>query len=269
MVNYARIQHHIDRGKGIASQKLGPPFQAYRVISASAGDFPGGWSQVSANFPLFTRRFSGADTKSASGLKGTTLWYDLVGNMEPFLLGDVFLLNDPPYVPGVSYGAGATSIPGTIELTGYCLAYHPPVAKAIGAHLDRKVTIFRPAVEPAAQPDGSQYWESTHDNDQPLKLVAGQFGFGAAGSGGASLVPAGIASAHKRGDALFGPGVPGMTKTAHWFFYIPPLPGYLPREGDAIVDQNGARYVVISPYEQLTGCTGFQLLCDRKIAQPG
>lgn len=269
MVNYARIQHHIDRGKGIASQKLGPPFQAFRCVGSSAGSFPGGWSLVNARFPLFTRRFNAADTKMPTGLKGTTMWFDLVANMEPFLLGDVFVLNDPAYVPGVSYGAGATSIPGTQEITAYCLAYHPPVAKAIGAHLDRLVTIFRPSVDPVALPDGSQYWESTNDNDLPLKLAAGTFGFGAAGSGGASFVPAGIASVHKRGDALFAPGVPGMIKPAHWFFYLPPLPGYLPREGDAIIDQNGARYVVVSPYEQLTGLTGYQLLCDRKIAQPG
>lgn len=268
MVDYARIQHHIDRGKGIASKKLGPPFTAYRVQPNSAGDFPAGWSQITVNFPLFTRRFVG-ETKVPSGLRNVTQWYDLVGNMEPYLLGDVFLQIDPPYQPGVSYGAGATSIPGTQEFIAYCLAWHPPVNKAIGGHLDRCVTVWRPAVDPAALQDGSDYWKSTHDNDRPLVLQAGQYAFQNPGSVGASLVPAGIASAHKRGDALMPPGVPGMPKSAHWFFYLPPLPGYMPREGDAIVDQNGARYVVASPYEQLTGLVGFQLLCDRKIAQPG
>ena len=42
----------------------------------------------------------------------------------------------------------------------------------------------------------------------------------------------------------------------------------LPREGDALIDQNGTRYVVVSPYEQLAGVVGYQLLCDRKVAQP-
>ncbi len=189
--------------------------------------------------------------------------------MEPFVVGDVFLLIDPDYVPGVSYGAGATSIPGTIEITAMCLAYHPPVAKAIGGGCDRLVRIYRPSTAPATQGDGSGAWKPTLDNDLPLKLLAGGYSFGAAGSGAASLVPAGVSSAHRRGDAIFGPGVPGMPKPASWFLYVPPLPGYLPREGDAIVDQNGVRYVVLSPYEQLTGCTGFQLLCDRKIAQAG
>ena len=267
MVNYARVQEHIDRGKGIAARKLGPPYNAFRIIGSSAGDFPGGWSKVASNFPLFYRKLVG-ESKILTGLKNTTQWIDIVADMDPFVLGDIFLLNDPAYVPGVSYGAGATSIPGTIELNGMCLAWHPPVNKAIGGTINRLVSIYRPAVAPATQNDGSTYWESTHDNDQPLVLAGGSFAFGSAGAGGASLVPAGIGSAHRRGEAIFGPGVPGMLKPTHWFFYVPPLPGYLPREGDAIIDQNGARYVVVSPYEQLAGVVGYQLLCDRKVAQP-
>jgi hypothetical protein len=171
-------------------------------------------------------------------------------------------------VSGVSYGAGATSIAGTQELNGICLAWHPPVDKAIGARLDRLVQIFRPSTQPVTQTDTSAFFETTLDNDQPLVLAGGSFAFGAAGAGTASLVPAGIGSGIRRGEAIFGPGVPGMVKGTHWFFYLPPLPGYLPREGDAIVDENGARYLVISPYEQFTGVVGFQLLCDRKIAGP-
>lgn len=267
MVNYARIQEHIDRGKGIAAKRLGPPYNAYRVISSSSGSFPGGWSRVATNYPLFSRKFVG-EGKILTGLKNTSQWIDIVADMDPFVLGDIFVLADPSYVPGVSYGPGATSIPGTIELNGIALAWHPPVNNAIGARLDRLVTIWRPAMAPAAQGDGSDYWKSTHDNDQGLVLGGGQFAFGTAGAGVASLVPAGIGSAHRRGEAIFGPGVPGMMKGTHWFFYLPPLPGYLPREGDAIIDQNGSRYVVVSPYEQLAGVVGFQLLCDRKVAGP-
>ena len=268
MVSYAQVQRHIDRGRGIASKKLGPPYNCFRIESGSTGDFPEGWTQTQTNFPIFQRKFT-SEGKILSGLKNTTQWHDLIADMDPFLLGDVFVLNDPPFVPGVSYGAGATSIPGTIEINAICLAWHPPVNKSIGARLDRLVQIFRPATQPVAQTDTSNYFESTHDNDLPLVLGGGKFAFGTAGAGNASLVPAGIGSAHRRGEAIFGPGVPGMTKGTHWFFYIPPLPGYMPREGDAIIDQNGARYVIVSAYEQLTGVVGFQLLCDRKVAEAG
>ena len=58
-----------------------------------------------------------------------------------------------------------------------------------------------------------------------------------------------------------------MQKEMHWFFYLPPLPGYLPREGDAIIDMDGARYLVENPYEQLSGAVGNQMIVDRQIAQ--
>src|SRR5271166_1374091 len=101
MVSSAQIQHHIDRGRGIAARKLGQPFLGYRITPTASGDFPGGWSPTpTAKFSLFRRRLS--ESKIETNIKATTIWYDLIGNMEPFLLGDVFLQNDPPYVAGKS-----------------------------------------------------------------------------------------------------------------------------------------------------------------------
>jgi len=208
-----------------------------------------------------------SEGKLELGAKGMAVFFDIVANMDPFLLGDILVQNDPPYVPGVSYGAGATSVPGTLELNAMALAWHGPVSKAVGARIDRRVTVWRPASAPATQGDGSKYWESTHDNDAPLVLANGQYGFGSDGAAPASLVPAGIAAQHRQSDRVFGPDVPGMLKPIKWFFYLPPLPGYMAREGDTIVDENGARYVVISPYEQQTGVVGQQLICDRTAAQ--
>lgn len=266
MVNYARIAEHIDRGRGIAAKKLGPPFDAYRLDPTSNGDFPSGWLKVAARFPLYRRRLT-AEAKIETGIRNTTLWYEIVANMDPFRLGDVFVQVDPPFVAGVSYGAGATSMPGTVELNAMALAWHPPVNKSVGARLDRLAAIYRPANQAAAMGDGSLYWKQTLDHDQPLVLGSGTFGLGTAGSGQGSLVPIGLSSAHRRGDAILGPGVPGMVKPSHWFVYLPPLPRYVPREGDAIVTLDDARYVVTSPFEQLAGVVGYQLLCDRKIAQ--
>jgi len=272
MVNYARVEHHIDRGRGKAAQKLGQPFLAYRLTSGSSGDFPDGWTGVpgplgTLSFPLFRRRMS--EGKIEIGLKNIALLEEIIANMEPFLLGDIFVQNDPPYVPGVSYGAGATQMPGTMEFNGLCLASHFPVGKSVGARLDRRVAIYRPAGGPQTLPDGSLYWASTHDDDQPLLLARGKYSFGAAGTGEAVMVPAGWASQHRQSERTFGPGVPGMLKPIKYFFYLPPLPGYLAREGDALIDENGARYVVVSIFEQQAGVVGQYLVVDRKIAQAG
>ena len=266
MTNYSRIQRHIDHGKGRAARHIGQPFIGYRLTGASAGDFPSGWTQTVANVPI--RRTRLAESKLELGIKNVTLFYDIVADMGPFLVGDVFLQNDPAYVNGKSYGAGATSIVGAnIEFNALCLAWHPPENKAVGARLDRRVQIFRPASSPAAIAgySGPTYWKSTHDNDLPLILSGGVYSFGTAGASGASFVPAGFASAVRQHDWLFQPGVPGMLKEAKWFVYLPPLPGYMPAEGDAIIDENSARYVVGVPYEQKTGVSGYQLSADRKI----
>jgi hypothetical protein len=266
MVNYARIARHIDKGLGKAAEKLGQPFNGFRPDSASTGDFPSGWTQTSANFSLFRRRISAGNLEM--GLEKAALWYNVIGNMGPYLLGDVFVQNDPAYVAGLYYGPGATSIPGTAELNAMCLAWHAPVDKRIGARIDRRVKIYRPSSSPATETDGSGYWKSTLDNDCSLTLTAGVYSFGAPGANNANWVPAGLSAVHRQSQAIFEPNVPGMLKPSKWFFYVPPLPGYVSREGDAIVDENGARYVVISPYEQQTGVVGNQLICDRKISQP-
>lgn len=270
MVNYARVQHHIDRGKGIAAKKLGPPFLAYRVTNTAAGDFPEGWTGTPGrnglNFSLFRRRM--ADTKLELGLSRAAIFFDIIADMEPFLVGDVFVQNDPPYVAGFSYGAGATSLPGTQQLSAMCLALHQPVGKSVGVRLDRCAGIYRPAGAPLTFTDASNYWASTHDNDSPLVLSAGRFAFDTSEAGQpASLVPVGFIADHRKSDKIFGPSVPGMVTPIRWIIYIPPLPGYSPREGDAAITEDGARYVMSSPFVQETGVAGTQALCERKIAQ--
>lgn len=268
MTNYARVQRHIDHGKGQASRHVGVPFIGYRLGAGSTGDFPSAWAVVAPNFHMLRRRLS--ESKLELGIKNTALFYDIVANMNPFLVGDVFVQNDPAYVPGFSYGAGATSVPGTIEFNAMALAWHPPENKAIGARIDRRVTIWRPSESPAAIGSaGASYWKETNVNDVPLVLTAGTFAFGTAAARNASFVPAGVLSAIRQSDWIFQPGVPGMVKEAKWFVYLPPLPGYMPAEGDAIIDENGARYVVVVPFEQKTGVSGYQLVCDRKISSDG
>jgi len=157
MVNYARVATHIDRGNGKAAQKLGQPYLSYRVESGSAGDFPAGWGllpTIPANYPIFKRKLA-SETKAEIAVKNAAQWFELIGDMTPFLLGDIFVQNDPAYNPGVSYGAGATLLSDTLQFNAICFAWHDPVKRRLGARLDRLAGIYRPAASPKTLPDDS------------------------------------------------------------------------------------------------------------------
>lgn len=279
MTNYARIQKHIDKGKGVAARHVGMPFIGYRIIGTSTGHFPEAWSKVPVcpagthfTFNLLRRRLS--EGKLEVGIKNVAMFYDIVANMDPFLVGDVFVQQDGPFVPGKAYGPGATSVtdPKNPEFNAMALAWHPPENKAVGGRIDRRVTIWRPSQNPAVTLDGSStpYWKETNVNDLPLMLQNGRFVFGQPFQHAqVSFVPCGLMSAIRQSEWIFQSGVPGMQKEAKWFGYLPPLPGYMPAEGDALIDENGARYVVAVPYEQKTGVSGYQLVLDRKIKSNG
>lgn len=289
MVNFAQITSKIDRGRGIAGKKLGQPFAAYRIVGGSSGDFPDAWQVIvpgSANgaigsyiigispisglavpsFNLLRRRFQSTG-KIETGLTRGVMWFEIIASMAQFVLGDVFLQTDPNYEPGVSYGPGATLLYDTIQFEAMALAAHTPVGKSIGGRLDRRVRIHRPSFNPATLSDNSQFFATTLDNDLPLVLSNGEYGFGAAG-GVASFVPAGF-SAYERpsGEDMFGPHVPAMPKPTRYFIYVPPLPGWSPTEGDALVAEDGSRYVVEVPFYQEAGVVGSQLVCHRQIRQ--
>ncbi len=272
MVNYAAIQHKIDVGLGKAGAKLGQPYTAYRVTSASSGDFPSGWAVMAAGVPIFRRRV--AITKLEDAFQyGGGIWYDLIGDLEPFLLGDTFLSTDPAYDPGVSYGAGAQQVVGsTYELNGFAFAWHAPVQTPIGGRIDRRGQIFRAPETPTTYGtggDGSTSWRQAMDAANPLVLASGAFAFvDRALNMPASFVPLGISAISRppRGEN-FKPDVPGMPGLPRYFAYLPYLPGYEAASGDRIETEDGARYVVVDPYRQEQGVTGSQLALERMIDQ--
>lgn len=269
MVNYARIQHKIDKGLGIAGRHLGPPYAVHRVTSACTGNYPDDWVNVANSVPVFVRRTSGSKIQSALLASGT-MWFDLIGNMEPFQLGDVFRLTDLPYQPGVSYGQGATSVPNVGRFSGFGLAWHAPVDEPIGARLDVRVRVYRTAGPPDTTQDGSNIWRGSSYAAQPLALIAGVYQFVDPLTGReASFVPAGVASTDRppRGHLFPPASTPGDQQIPRYFLYMPPLPGYIPAEGDRIVQESGQRYLVTNPYYQLTGTVGLQLGVERHISE--
>lgn len=201
-----------------------------------------------------------------------TLWYELAMDASPFWLGDVFLSSDPPFFPGVSYGDRATSLPGSLELSGFALAWHQPRRPPLGARIDHRCRIYRPSLVPITYSDGSppapsQQWRSTHEFDTPLVLTNGTYAWGVAGAP-ASLVPGGFGTSDRQtcGEDM-PPDPPGMLPTPRYYCYLPPLPGYTASEGDALITEDDARYTVIAPYRQETGVVGHQLMLHRYISQ--
>ena len=187
--------------------------------------------------------------------------------MEPFLLGDVFLSTDPAYVPGQSYGAGATSVTPTLELNGLTLAWHAAVRVPVGSRIDHICQIYRPLDAVDAMADGTLVFRQANDRSMPLVLSNGQYAFGDPGAT-ASLIPMGLSSTERPGKGNnFQPAVPGMTPLTRYYGYLPPLPGYIPSEGDRLITLGGARYQVLNPYHQKQGVVGSQMALERLISQ--
>lgn len=265
MVDYAYVQGKIDYGLGKAGAVLGQPFSAYRAAGGS-GDYPTGWTSVGSSVPVYRVRVSDSKLQAAMKASGT-IWYEINGGMQAFLLGDVFASADAPFVSGQSYGAGATFLPGSLQFDGFALAWHGPGFVPIGARVDRRCRIYRPSSAPQMLTTGNVAWRQTSDDSMPLVLTAGVFAFGSPG-GTASYVPFGIGSTERPPTGRnFTPATPGIPGVPRYYGYLPPLPGYQPTEGDRIETEDGARYDIINPYDQQAGVVGSQLLLDRVISQ--
>ena len=265
-MDYVAVQRHIDYGRGRAGLVLGPPCSVYRVGGAGGGS---GNYLDPANLVQTNVRVSRRIVTSRAALESPprsmgSLFYELLLDATNWLTGDVFVENDPVY------GAGDTEVDySTTQFEGYCLAYHGPIKKTIGARIDRVGLIYRPL----ETPDASGYWSPTLPPGQvaPLVLMGGSFSFGPP-TAPASQIPMGLMSMPRTFKAAFR-DIPGDTRSTQWFCYLPPLPGYVPRSGDRIVNDSdtfasGSRYVVIHPYEQEAGLQGSQLVLEREI-DPG
>ncbi len=265
MPNPNQIQRQIDVGRGHAANALGGPFNVYRLQAGSAAtNFVDPANQVATNYYVYHLQ------RSASGFRGsyegTALvpLFDIIGNMSPFLLGDVFIDSDAAYNPNGSggYGAGATSVTfPTLEVYGWCLGFHGPIKKSIGARLDRYAQIYRLL----SGPDASGYFSGEKAASLPVKLVNGSLVVGAV-TDTAALIPIGLAAkARWRADLI--KEIPTTTGEVEYLAYVPPLPGFTFKEGDRLVLQDGSEYVVQLPWEQEVGFVGSQLSVKRQVMQ--
>jgi hypothetical protein len=281
-----KIQQMIDYGRGQAARVLGAPFFVYRVSSNAAVNFIDPLNLIQSEYPVYYTQQSGSAFKGS--FEGTSLrapLFNIVGDMAPFLVGDVFVDADVPYVPyggpltadgswtadsgvvtadtGASgYGAGATSVTfPTLEFEGFCLGFHGPVKKSIGARLNALAQIY----SLPTKADWNGYLSADISSCPGVVLTNGQFSLGASGQTPA-LIPVGISSEPRwRGDLIR--GLPTTTQAVVYIAYVPPLNGFSFKEGDRLVLQSGARYVVQNPYEQQVGFSGSQLILEREVSQ--
>lgn len=263
-MNYRHVTRHIDRGRGKAGHVLGPPCSVYRIGATASGNYLDAAQRIETGLHVMRRITTDSKQLEAPTRSMGTLFYELLVDATNWLTGDVFVENDP------FYGAGDTIVDyTTTQFAGYCLAFHGPVKKIIGARIDRAGLIYRPL----ETVDSSNVWSPTLSTGQvaPLVLSGGTFSFGAVGAT-PTQVPMGLMSTPR----VFRPSfrdIPGDTKTATYYCYLPPLNGYTPRSGDRIVNDSdnlatGSRYVVMHPYEQEAGIQGSQLVLEREI-DPG
>jgi hypothetical protein len=265
MANADHIQWQIDKGRGVAASKLGGPFNVYRLLASAATNFIDPLNLVSSNYLVYhTQKGTGGFRGSYEGINVGAPLFDIVGDMGPFIVGDVFIDADSPYIPiggsSSGYGSGATSVSfQTLEIYGFCLGFHGPIKKSIGARLDRLANIYRLP----RRPDSGNYRSGSKNASLPLVISEGICSLGNVNQPPA-LIPVGLAARPRWKSDLI-KSIPTSTGELEYYCYVPPLPGFSFQESDRIVLQDGSRYVVQLPWEQQVGFVGSQLAVQREV----
>lgn len=266
--DYTTLQDLADLGSGIGAQVVGQPYDVYRITQT--GDVLQSHNLVMQSYPVERQKLTAADSQ---GLETTiaqkTFFFSLGGDFSSSIVGDCFILNDPVY--GV--GASIVNYP-TLQFGGFYLGIHPVLQKPIGVRIDRLVQIYRPAV----MPDANGYMDTTLNGASPIMLVNGVATIGTPGEiTKANFVPAGFMPDKRSGSLIVEGYTRDIPQHTNWAVAIPPIPVkstigkqfFSIREGDIIVSQEGDRYRVTNPMRQDAGLVGYQLTCEREIAQAG
>lgn len=258
-MDYAGIQQKLDYGRGKEAQKLGVPHNVFRMQNPDAsGNVLIAGNQIGTAIKAFTKIAYGAgvrDSFEAERVQGI-LWYQVIADLRPYLVGDIFIVNDP------LYGQGFSSVNfSTNQFKGFALADHSPIKTALAGRIDTTVQIYRPTVAV----NGSGQWDLTSTGSQPLVLSNGAFSLGTVGAI-ATKIPAGlVASGKSYGNQAFSQ-VPGGQRKSGWELYVPALNGFNVHEGDIVIGPDGAKYLVVVPYTQFVGASGSQWFLERQAA---
>lgn len=259
-MSYDDIQDQIDQGRQQAADVLGPPHDVYRMANPDVnGNVLIAGNRIATGINIFSKIAYGAALRTSfeSSRQQGVEWYEIIADMSPFRLGDIFLLTD------AVYGAGYSSVGFTEhgEFKGFALADHSPIKKSLGGRLNTTVQIYRPS---RTRNDNKQF-DRTLDTGEPLVLENGSFSLGDTGDT-ATKIPAGLmAQGRSYGDKIFDSPT-GEKRRSGWGLYMPALKGFQGEEGDRVVAADGSKYVVIIPYTQYVGATGTQWFLEREAA---
>lgn len=257
-MDYVTIQQKLDYGRGKEAQVLGPPYDVYRMNSQdSDGNVLISANQIATSVKVRCKVAYGASIRTSleSEKNQGIIWYEICADMSPFLVGDIFVLNDPVY------GQGYSSVNfETDEFKGFALADHSPMKKSLGGRLNCTVQILRPSL----LPNSSGQWDRA-TNFLPVTLTAGVFELGQVNTIPANI-PAGLVALGRSYGSQAFMHVPAEQRKSGWELYMPALNGFNIREGDRIIGTDGAKYIVIIPYTQYVGTTGAQWFLEREAA---
>jgi hypothetical protein len=262
-MDYAAIQQKLDYGRGKVAARLGPPHNVYRITSQdSDGKTLIDANKIGSNINAYTKVAYGTLVRTSfeGDRQQGIIWYDVMSDMSPYLLNDVFELAD------LIYGLGYAMVDyTTTQYKGFSLSDHSPAKKAIGGRLTTTGQFYRMNNQSL---DEKKRFGSTKQTGLPQQVADGIVSLGSVGATAAQF-PIGLAATGRSQGAQEFSTVPGDQKDSGYVAYVPAFQGLIIRDGDRLVAADGSSYNVIVPYVQYVGATGWQLLLEREGSGPG
>lgn len=259
MTDYQDITYVANMAYGIGAAIIAPPFSAYRIQPESSGNYVQPQNLLSKCVPVDRRPMKSSDDSFEGPSDLKNFWYELMGNFNCYLVGDVFILNRAP----LNKGWVSTTYPST-EFTGFCLAENYPTRHAIGARLNTTAQLYTSSTKP----DPNGHFDSTYGNRMPIILQNGKFASLNAGQIAAEI-PVGVMPHRSYGGAIYNQSTANMPPLEKRLVYMPPLNGYQPVASDELLFTDGSRYIIESNYHQTTGTSGGIYICRKHVTGGG
>jgi len=260
--DYTTLESIANTARGAVAPISGQPYSVYRLNSQSNVDWYNpqnpSYNRIFTGYAIRWLDYAGALKKAGGFVSDKTLntfLYALDTDVSPFLVGDLFVLNDP------YFGAGKTAVSfSTNQFQAMCFCSEQPIKTPLAARIDRRVQIFRKLTGP----DTNGYWSSTIDEARPVQLINGQFRLGQSGEN-AAFIPAGMMPSKRTRNNII-QGTVNMPAQAEWQLFVPMLQNFTFQEGDIIKNEDGDMYQVSNPWFQATDFVGNQLTIKRYVA---
>lgn len=259
MTDYIDITYLANMAYGVGASIIGPPFSAYRVQPESNGDMVQPQNLLSTCVPVDRRPMKSSDESFEGPGDLRNFWYELMGNFNCYLVGDIFILNQAP----LNKGWVSTTYP-TTEFTGFCLAENYPTRHAIGARLNTTAQLYTSSLVP----DNNGHFDSTYPNRMPIILQNGQFVPLNAGQT-AAILPVGVMPHRSYGGNIYNQPTFDVPPVEKRLVYVPPLNGYQPIASDELLFADGSRYIIESNYHQTSGTSGGIFICRKHVTGGG